>query len=159
MQNSTAFTALIDGANHVLDGETIPNSPKWTINADAEYDFRLSDSWDGYVRLEWIYRDNINPNTTSLIYDGFPWDVPSYNFFNLRIGCRNEQFQFIAYAENLFDKDFYTNAYQKAFASRPVYRALLPEGWFESDLFLWRGLIMAFHSIRDSGFAPVEVIS
>ena len=112
-----SFTALIDGANHVLDGETIPNSPKWTINAEAEYDFRLSDNWDGYVRLEWIYRDNINPNTTSLIHEGFPWDVPSYNFFNLRVGFETSNLQLIAYVDNLFDKTFYTNAYQKAFAS------------------------------------------
>jgi iron complex outermembrane receptor protein len=112
-----SFTALIDGANHVLDGETIPNSPKWTINADAEYDFSINQDWDGYVRLEWIYRDSINPNTTSLIYEGFPWDVPSYDFFNLRIGFETGNLRFIAYADNLFDKDFYTNAYQKAFAS------------------------------------------
>jgi len=123
-----SFTALIDGENHVLDGETIPNSPKWTINADAEYDFRAGDNWDGYVRLEWFYRDDIRPNTTALIYDGFPWEVPSFNYFNLRIGMSSDNWQLVAYAENLFDNNFYTNAYQKAFASglfiEPSYRRI-----------------------------------
>ena len=110
------FVALIDGSNRILDGETVPNSPEWTVSADAEYGFNYSDNWGGYVRLEWIYRDSINPNTRSLIFSGFPWDVPSYNFFNLRIGAESDSLRIVAYVENLFDKKYYTNAYQKAFA-------------------------------------------
>lgn len=110
------FVALIDGSNRTLDGETIPNSPEWTVSAVAEYGLQYSDNWDGYVRLEWTYRDVINPNTRSLIFSGYPWDVPSYNFFNLRIGAEKENFRLVAYVENLFDKEYYTNAYQKAFA-------------------------------------------
>ena len=67
-------------------------------------------------RLEWVYRDEIKPNTTSLIYEGFPWDVPSYDYFNLRVGAERGNIRIVAYAENLFDSNFYTNAYQKAFA-------------------------------------------
>ena len=110
------FVALIDGSNRTLDGETVPNSPEWTVSADAEYGFNYSDNWGGYVRLEWIYRDGINPNTRSLIFSGFPWDVPSYNFFNLRVGAESDNLRIVAYVENLFDKKYYTNAYQKAFA-------------------------------------------
>ena len=110
------FTALIDGANRVLDDEVIPNSPDLTANIDVEYGFDFSANWEGYVRTEWVYRDEIKPNTTSLIYEGFPWDVPSYNFVNLRIGAESDSIRLVAYAENLFDREFYTNAYQKAFA-------------------------------------------
>lgn len=110
------FTALIDGANRILDGQVIPNSPEFTVNADAEYSFNYTPEWAGYVRGEWIYRDMIKPNTTSLIYEGFPWDVPSYDYFNLRIGAERENLRIVAYAENVFDSEFYTNAYQKAFA-------------------------------------------
>lgn len=110
------FVALIDGQNHVLDGYTIPNAPKWTVSANAEYNFRLSDIGDGYIRLEYNFRDEINPTTTSLIYDGFPWDVPSYNFVNLRVGLERDNFRIVGYVENLFDETYYTNAYQKAFA-------------------------------------------
>ncbi len=110
------FTALIDGANRVLDGEVIPNSPELTANADVEYSFNYSADWAGYIRAEWVYRDEIKPNTTSLIYEGFPWDVPSYDFVNLRIGAESDSIRLVAYAENLFDDNFYTNAYQKAFA-------------------------------------------
>ena len=110
------FTALIDGANRVLDGRVIPNSPELTANADVEYSFNYSADWAGYIRAEWVYRDEIKPNTTSLIYEGFPWDVPSYDYVNLRIGAQSDSIRLVAYAENLFDDNFYTNAYQKAFA-------------------------------------------
>ncbi len=110
------FIALIDGSNRLLDGETIPNSPKWTMSADAEYNFNLTDNWESYVRLEWSYRDGIKPTTTSLIYSGFPWDVPSYDVFNLRVGMERDNFRLVGYVENLFDSSYFTNAYQKAFA-------------------------------------------
>ena len=110
------FAAFIDGENYTLDGRTIPNSPEWTMSANAEYDFNYTANWEGYVRLEWNYRDGIKPNTTSLIYTGFPWDVPSYNYFNLRVGAEHENIRLVAYVENLFDEEYYTNAYQKAFA-------------------------------------------
>ena len=111
-----SFIALIDGANRVLDGKTIPNSPEWTLSADAEYSFRYTDDWDGFVRVEWNYRDSIQPTTTALINSGFPWDVPSFDFVNLRIGAESDNLRIVAYAENLFDEVYYTNAFQKAFA-------------------------------------------
>ena len=110
------FIALIDGANRELDDREIPNSPHLTANVDVEYGFNYSATWEGYVRAEFVYRDEIKPNVTSLIYEGFPWDVPSYDFVNLRIGAESDSIRLVAYAENLFDSNFYTNAYQKAFA-------------------------------------------
>jgi iron complex outermembrane receptor protein len=109
------FTAFIDGANRVLDGAVIPNSPKWTVSANAEYTRTLSTALEGFARLEWIYRDEIRPSTASLIQEGFPWEVPSYNFTNLRVGVRHDNFTLTAYAENVLGEDYYTNAYQKAF--------------------------------------------
>lgn len=111
------FTTLIDGENRVLDGLTIPNSPEWTISADAEYSFQLSGELDAFVRGEYIYRDEIRSSTASLIREGFPWVVPSYDIFNLRAGIEHENYTIALYVENLFDDTYFTNAYQKAFMS------------------------------------------
>ena len=110
------FIAVVDSKNYVLDGRTIPNSPEWTVNADAEYTFRLTDAWDSFVRLEYTYRDAIEPTVPSVVYEGFPWDVPSYYFFNLRAGVQSNNWRIVAYVENLTDENYYTNAYQKAFS-------------------------------------------
>lgn len=110
------FTAFIDGENRNLDGETIPNSPKWTASADAEYNFAMSDALEGFVRGEFQYRDEIVSTTSALIQSGFPWEVPSYEVVNLRAGVRHENYSLTFYVENLFDEEYYTNAYQKAFS-------------------------------------------
>lgn len=111
------FVALIDGANRRLDGKTIPNSPKWTASADVEYAFNLTPDLRGYVRGEWTYRDEIRSSTAALIQSGFPWEVPSYDFVNLRFGIEHNNYSVVAYVENAFDEEYYTNAYQKAFMS------------------------------------------
>lgn len=108
------FVAFIDSQNRVLDGQTIPNAPRWTMAADAEYGFNVNADWSGYIRGEWNYRDEIRATTSAMIQSGYPWEVPSYDFFNLRVGFEREDLSVVAYAENLFDSSYFTNAYEKA---------------------------------------------
>jgi iron complex outermembrane receptor protein len=110
------FTAFIDGENRVLDGLTIPNSPEWTVSADAEYTVALREGLDAFFRGEYIFRDSLRSTTAALIREGFPWEVPSYDVFNLRVGLEGENYTLTAYVENLFDDTYFTNAYQKAFS-------------------------------------------
>jgi iron complex outermembrane receptor protein len=49
-----------------------------------------------------------------MVQSGYPWEVPSYDVFNLRIGVAREDLSVVAYAENLFDNEYFTNAYEKA---------------------------------------------
>ena len=109
------FTALIDGQNRVLDGVTIPNSPRWTVSADAEYSVPLSARLDAVIRLEYVFRDELRSTTAALIQEGFPWVVPSFDVFNLRVGVEHEDYTLTLYVENLWDDTYFTNAYQKAF--------------------------------------------
>jgi iron complex outermembrane receptor protein len=71
---------------------------------------------DTFIRGEYKYRDEITSSTSALIQSGFPWEVPSYNVFNLRAGVRHENYTLAFYVENLFDEEYFTNAYQKAFS-------------------------------------------
>jgi iron complex outermembrane recepter protein len=110
------FVTFIDGQNRTLDGTAIPVSPKWTISADAEYRREIMANYEGFVRMEYSYRHHTKTLIDGLIQSGFPWEVPSYDFFNLRAGVETGNFTITGYAENLFDETYYTNAYQKAFA-------------------------------------------
>lgn len=111
------FTAFIDGENRILDDRTIPNAPRWTASADAEYGFQLANDLRGFVRAEWNYRDEVRSSTSAMIQSGFPWEVPSYDVVNLRAGIEHDRYSVVAYVENALDEDYYTNAYQKAFMS------------------------------------------
>lgn len=106
--------AFVENATHDLSGRNLPGAPEWTANADAEYGFRLMDL-DWFSRLEWFYRGESEPDLRSLVNDGFPWDVPSFNHVNLRLGVEAERFSVVAYVENLLDETYYTNAYEKVF--------------------------------------------
>ena len=121
------FTTYIDGSNRNLDGRAVPLSPSWTLSADAEYRHPIAEKYEGFARLEWSYRDSTRTLIAGMIQEGFPWEVPSYDFFNLRAGIEHEDFTITGYAENLFDSTYYTNAYQKAFAgglfAEPSYRS------------------------------------
>ena len=105
--------------NHVLDGSTTPMSPEWTMSADAEYTFDISPTYTGFARIEWTYRDKVNRTQVEdlLRPDEFPWQVPSYDFFDVRAGVRHKNFTITGYAENVFNSHFYQNAYRKAWAS------------------------------------------
>ncbi|WOJ92198.1 TonB-dependent receptor [Congregibacter variabilis] len=109
------FTTVIDGAPRVLDGLTVPNSPEWTVSADAEYSFQLTGNLDAFVRGEYIYRDEIRSSISSLIREGFPWVVPDYDIVNIRAGVQHENYTVAFYVENALDDTYFTNSYQKAF--------------------------------------------
>jgi iron complex outermembrane receptor protein len=109
------FTSYLEGANRVLDGRTIPNSPKWTLAADGEYKFGITPSLEGFARAEWNYRSDIRAGNDALIHAGFPWEVPSYNTTSIRVGARAENYSVTLYVENVFDKVYFTNSYSKAF--------------------------------------------
>jgi len=119
-----AATAL--GTSGDLSGATLPNSPKWTMHADGEYTHKFSADVSGFTRLEWYYKGSIVPDQNSQFHTGYPWDVPAYNVWNLRAGITRDTWSVTAFAENLFNRKYYTNAYEKAFATgmflEPSYR-------------------------------------
>ncbi len=114
------------GTQGDLSGATLPNAPKWTLHADGQYTHKLSADVSGFARLEWYYKGGIVPDQNSEFHTGFPWDVPAYNVWNLRAGVTRDTWSVTAFAENLLDKKYYTNAYEKAFVTgmflEPSYR-------------------------------------
>lgn len=114
------------GTQGDLSGATLPNSPKWTLHADTEYDHKFSDFVSGFARLEWYYKGGIVPDQNAEFHTGYPWDVPAYNVWNLRAGIIRDNWSVTAFAENLFNRKYYSNAYEKAFATgmflEPSYR-------------------------------------
>lgn len=120
--------AVADGVITDLSGYRLPNAPRWTAHAAGEYTYHFNDNRDGFARLEWNFKGGIVPDLAAEVHSGFPWDVPSYNVVNLRLGITTPTWDVIAFAENLFDKKYYTNAYEKAFVGgmflNPSYRSV-----------------------------------
>jgi iron complex outermembrane receptor protein len=114
------------GTTGDLSGATLPNSPKWTLHADSQYTRNFTADQSGFLRLEWHYKGGIKSDQNSEFHTGFPWDVPSYNLWNLRAGYTRGDWTVTAFDENVLNKKYYTNAYEKAFVDgmfiEPGYR-------------------------------------
>ncbi|MXO67057.1 TonB-dependent receptor [Altericroceibacterium endophyticum] len=108
--------AYVNGNIVDLSDYRMPNSPKWTLSAFGEYEFAPTQDVDAYIRAEWTYRDSIYSSKEALVYDVWPYRVPSFDVVNLRAGFSWDNFSVQAYAENLLNEKYFTNAYEKAFA-------------------------------------------
>jgi len=108
--------ALIDGTVIDASGKRLINAPEWTFGANAEYTRELFGN-EGFVRAEWTHRSDQLSSTFALRYATFPFISPSYDVVNLRAGLGNERWSVNVYAENLFDEEYYSGAYEKAFYS------------------------------------------
>jgi iron complex outermembrane receptor protein len=129
--------AFIDGAIVDLSKQPMPNAPRWTAGADAQYTFPIGPTWEGFARVEWFYRDETYSDLTSVARrdEGFPFVVPSYDHTNLRAGLQSDRFSIVAYIQNVFDEDYFTNIYEKAFVSG---MALQPSYQTYGLRFTWR---------------------
>lgn len=109
--------ALIDGLVLDLSGKPLVDAPRWTLGAQGQYAMPLTSTLEGFVRAEWNYRDEVLSNPYVYRYYQYPFIAPSYHVTNLRVGIEGEKLRMVAYAENLFDKDYFSNSYEKAFYS------------------------------------------
>jgi iron complex outermembrane receptor protein len=114
------------GTTGDLSGATLPNAPKWTLHSESQYTHNFASDQSGFLRLEWHYKGGIKSDQNSEFHTGFPWDVPSYNLWNLRAGYTRGDWTVTAFDENFTNKKYYTNAYEKAFVDgmfiEPGYR-------------------------------------
>ncbi|TKD50745.1 TonB-dependent receptor [Sphingomonas baiyangensis] len=119
--NKTQFldypNALIDGVVIDVTGEQLVNAPEWTFGAQAQYNVPITGDFEGFARAEWSFRDTMVSNPYAYLYPVFPFISPSYHNVNLRIGVEDDRFRATVFVENVFDEQFYANAYEKAFYS------------------------------------------
>jgi iron complex outermembrane receptor protein len=109
--------ALIDGVVIDISGRRLVNAPKWTFGAQAQYKQPIREDLEGFLRAEWNYRDDMLSSPLAYRYNSYPFISPSYNNVNLRAGIETDRIRAVVYVENLFDEDFFANAYEKAFYS------------------------------------------
>lgn len=109
--------ALIDGLVLDLSGKTLVDAPRWTLGAQGHYQMPLTSTLEGFARAEWNYRAEALGNPYVYRYYQYPFITPSYHVTNLRLGIEGERLRLVAYAENVFDKDYFSNSYEKAFYS------------------------------------------
>lgn len=105
--------AVVYGIPVDLSGKTLPQSPRWTASALAEWSqtFGKSSSW--YVRWEEAYRTTSTSNLEGVAAGNlglgtFPFQMPSFAVAKLNAGINFGNFGLSGTMDNVFDRDYYT---------------------------------------------------
>ena len=98
-----------DPFSNVVDfrGEAFPNTPKWSLLGDIEYDFMLNDKLNAYVGGGANYRSRTN----ALLGDAPLLDIEAYTLVDLRAGIETSdgKWRFQVFGRNIFNTTYPVN--------------------------------------------------
>jgi len=111
----TDDSTVEDGAPNVpggLDGDRLPNTPEWSANLTADYEWAVRGNARAYVggNLRWVsdqYTGGFSPTYRADF--GERLEIDSYVTADLRAGVDFGTFNVQLYAKNLFDTDGFGN--------------------------------------------------
>lgn len=86
-----------------IDGENLPNSPRWTLGASTDYELFDNGSFKGSIGASWKY---VGERTASFdAAAGIPqYVLPAFNTLDLRAGLEAGHWNLDLYVRNLFDE-------------------------------------------------------
>lgn len=102
------MTDPINGAGRVvIDGNPLPQAPRWTVNASARYAIPLADS-QAYVLTDVAYRSKIN----FFLYESVEFSGKPLTEAGLRLGYiwNNGKYEVAAFGRNITDTRRITGA-------------------------------------------------
>jgi iron complex outermembrane receptor protein len=86
-------------------GTDLANVPTWTLSLAAQYDFRLFNDWDAFVRGQVQYIGDSHQTAGTIADDPRMLESPDFTLVNLRAGLSRGPYEFNVFVNNLFDDD------------------------------------------------------
>jgi outer membrane receptor protein involved in Fe transport len=111
------YTAVITFGGSPVDftGQAFPYSPKWTVVADAQYDFPITSDLNIFLGGSITYNSSTsavlrNRNTSTIAADHL-FDIDSYALIDVRAGLEtpDKAWKVYAYGRNITNKYYWTN--------------------------------------------------
>lgn len=111
----SAAAGCVGGNQANLAGLTLPNAPKWKLNANADYRRAINDRVDFLAGVQWRYQSSVrydmlgDPNTTQ----------KAYSVTNLRLGVASgddaeHKWSVEVFGNNIFDKNYYSYIFNRS---------------------------------------------
>jgi iron complex outermembrane receptor protein len=85
-----------------LSGRTLPNSPRWNLSGNAQYDQPLTNDIIGFLQSSVHYQSRV---VFSLLQDPDS-EQGGYTLVNLGAGVRSGPFKVTLFVNNVFDRDY-----------------------------------------------------
>jgi len=100
-----------EGYTGDFKGSTLPFTPKFSANADAQYDWHTNRSWVPFAGGNVFYQAAENTTFTNSTLLAPDFDIPSYATLDLRAGVRSDdgRWQVTAYGRNVTNKYYLTS--------------------------------------------------
>jgi iron complex outermembrane receptor protein len=106
------FTGVnVAGVTATFDGVAAPYTPKWSLGTNVNYDFGLTDTWNGFVGGQINYRSS----TTATVGSPPGFGIPSYTLLDLQGGVesQNGKWRVMAWGKNVANKVYFNNVVQQ----------------------------------------------
>jgi outer membrane receptor protein involved in Fe transport len=91
-----------------IGGEAFPSTPKWQVDANAEYDYPLAGDWTGFVGLGSTYQSTAQ----ATFGDIAALQMPSYDLIDARIGANKQNLHLELWGRNITDRYYLTHAFR-----------------------------------------------
>jgi len=98
------------GAANTIDigGEAFPATPKWQLDANAEYDHPIGGDWTGFVGAGSTYQ-----STAQATFGDIPaLQLPSYDLLDLRVGANKQNLHVELWGRNITDRYYLIHAFR-----------------------------------------------
>jgi iron complex outermembrane receptor protein len=91
-----------------IGGEAFPATPKWQVDANAEYTHPLWSDWTGFVGLGSTYQ-----STAQSTFGNIPdLQMPSYELLDLRVGANKQNLHVEFWGRNITDRYYVVHAFR-----------------------------------------------
>ena len=108
VEGSYLLSSPISGPPINIGGEAFPATPKWQLNADAQYDYPISGEWSGFAGAGVTYE-----SATQGAFGDIPGlELPSYTLVDLRAGLQNDNWKIELWGRNITDEYYLTHAFR-----------------------------------------------
>jgi outer membrane receptor protein involved in Fe transport len=91
-----------------IGGEPFPATPKWQLDADAEYDHPISGEWTGLLGASTTYQST----SQATFGDIAALQIPSYGLLDLRLGAKNRIWHLELWGRNVTNKYYLIHAFR-----------------------------------------------
>jgi iron complex outermembrane recepter protein len=100
-----------EGYTGNFQGSALPFTPKFSANADAQYDLNIGRSWVPFIGGNVFFQSSENTTFANSILLAPDFDIPSYATLDLRAGLHSEdhKWQLTVYGRNVTNKVYDTS--------------------------------------------------
>ena len=123
------FTRVLPGAQYILTGYQLPNTPKWSMSLTVDFAWALTSDWQAHAGggFRWIDQEWSLVVQSRSLGGGPTYELPSYSAIDLNAAVAKGRLTLRAFVRNLTDIRASLQTVAETPSSPPGYKSCNPE--------------------------------